>query len=158
MNVTHITLERLHSFDSSKVAKGEYSLAVARQEAATWPSQEVLDFAAERSRLLHRLAEEDGVEVRAWGEVDGEIPREVAEIVLGLAPAVVAAAATIIASWIARLGFDKRRKGDSPETVAGVKLTDSRGRTLELGIRDGFTREQRADLIRDFLDRDLAPA
>jgi hypothetical protein len=60
-------------------------------------------FHGERARLLHGLAEALDIEVKDWGETDGEYPREVVEIVIAIASAAVSAAvAEVVKAWFER--------------------------------------------------------
>ena len=54
----------------------------------------------QRASLLHGLVDVLQLEVKDWGETDATYPREVVTIILGLAPIVVPAVASIINTWI----------------------------------------------------------
>ena len=153
-------IDAFRAFPMKRVLHGQLSFVVARNIAEVWPSQEVFNKAAERSRLLHQLPDIDGVEVVDWGETDGEYPREVVEVIIAvLASPLLAAAAKGIADVVsAWLTSDRRsRRNDQPnadgklDTVLAVRITKPDGTKIELTIRDDKSVQQHREMIEGFL-------
>ncbi|WP_147394320.1 hypothetical protein [Arthrobacter cheniae] len=145
----------MRDFEPQRPLPGQFSLAVARHTAQTWPSKEVDDYAAERSSMLHRLVDDLELPVQSWGGTDDEYSHEVVEIIVGLASAVIAAFAPALISLISR-----RSKGKEEPSVPGFKLTNSRGETLTLTFEDrrGDVDRQMLDQLTAFLSRSAADA
>jgi hypothetical protein len=92
----------LHTELVPRPDENQIALVVARHQARLWPSAELADYAQQRSRLLHSLADDLGIQVVSWGEIDGTIPREVVKVVLDLSQVIVPSLATVLAAWIMR--------------------------------------------------------
>lgn len=154
-----IPLDRLRDFPFRAPGEGEISLAIARHQAAQWPSPEVTAYARHRSQLVHQLVEDTGVSVSSWGETDGEYPREVVEIVLALTLATIPAVATILAAWISRrprktetVEPDRPKPpADTAALLPGFSIRRSNGDELTMTYRDGLSNKEALQLATVFL-------
>jgi hypothetical protein len=150
-----ITLDRLRDFEPQTPAPGHFSLAVARHTAQSWPSQDVDDYAAERSSVLHRLADDLRLQVESWGGTDDKYSHEVVEIIVELASAVIAAFGPALISAISR-----KSKGKDEPSVPACRVTNSRGETLILTYEDrkGNVDKHMLEQLTAFLSRSVADA
>lgn len=89
------------------------------------PARKVLH--AQRAKLLHGLVDALGLEVSDWGDTDSDYPREVVEVVLALSPAVIAALASVINTWIRESKLKSvtiKRKDGTEIEIAGASPKD----------------------------------
>jgi len=91
-----IPLDRLRDFTLTTPEPGQISLAVARHQANSWPSDEVTAYAQDRSRLLYQLVDDAAIPVVSWGETDGRIPREVVQMVIGISGPIISAIGVVL--------------------------------------------------------------
>lgn len=106
---------------------GVMALSVARHITSTGADAEVKPLHERRAKLVHNFVDELSLEVKDWGGTDGERSSEIVTLlVVALAPAVVSAAATIIAAWIGKPAKDPT----ASQSLLGVKLTRSDGQEL----------------------------
>jgi hypothetical protein len=120
-----------------------------------WPSQQVLDAAQQRSRLLHELSGVDGVEVIDWGDTDSERPQEVVEVLVAVLPASIAAVASLVTAWITRDRRSRRGEAHPTDTVEGVRLTAADGTVIELLGRESVSAADRRTIVQAFVEKYL---
>jgi hypothetical protein len=72
-----VPLDVLHDWPVPGLYKNQIALAIARHQTLDWPSPEFVDYAQQRSQLLHSLADGLGIQVLSWGQTDWMSPREV---------------------------------------------------------------------------------
>jgi hypothetical protein len=89
-----------------------------------------------RRKLIHSLVNELSLEVKNWGGTDAPQPSEIVDLVIAFGPAVIGAAATIIAAMIRR----PAKVPSASDGVLGIKLKRADGQELTLtyvGIPQG---------------------
>jgi hypothetical protein len=153
-----LPLRRLREFELTRPGPGQISLAVARHEATTWPSKQVSAYARHRARLLHELVDETGMPVVSWGETDGEVPREVVEVILEMVP-LVSSIATLMAAWVSRPRKANReappeRPDPPPDTqvlLPGIAARRHDGAELRITYRDGLSEKAIQAMVTEFL-------
>lgn len=153
-----IPLDRLRDFPLATPEPGQISFAVARHEAEFWPSDEVTAYAQDRSRLLHQLVDDAGIQVESWGETDGPIPREVVEMIIAISGPIISAIGVVVAAWIGRTR--KAKEADlvapkpPPETNAalpGMTFKRPDGAELMITYRDQLSAKEIQRVVTDFL-------
>lgn len=154
-----IPLDRLREYPQRWPDPGQVSLAFARHQAASWPSPEVVQYARQRSDLIHQLVDDTGVPVVSWGQTDGDHPREVVEIAVVVVPAVISALSVVLAALISR---PPRSRSGTPAVPApppgmetalpGIAVRREDGAVLQLTYRDHIPRREAEKQIRAFLD------
>jgi hypothetical protein len=159
-----IPLDRLRDFELTPPGPGEISIAVARHEAAVWPSPEVFAYAQHRAQLIHELVEDTDVRVVSWGETDGNEPREVVEVIVAVAPAVISSVAAFLAAWVSRPRRAQREtEADAPmrpqvaeSPLPGIRIRRNTGDELHITYRDGLSNKEILGLVKTFLDEAVA--
>lgn len=141
-----ITLQRLHEFEQETPDRGLISIAIARHQAQVWPSPEVDAYARERSLLVHRLVDDLGIRIVSWGETDGAYPREVVEIIVPLAAALVPILGEMLIDWL------KERPRKNKPSVPGIKIMRSDGAILEVTYVTREDKNKMTELVVDFLN------
>lgn len=154
-----IPLDRLRDFELTTPGPGQISIAVARHEAANWPSPEVDAYARHRAQLIEKLVEDTQVRVVSWGDTKGPVPREVVEVILAVATIVVPGVSTVLAGWLSR----PRRDDEDPQPGApkppanamtplpGITIKDPRGKELHITYQDGRSRKEILEVVKAFL-------
>lgn len=148
-----IPLDRLKEFEAQVPETGHVSIAVARHQAEGWPSPELFEYAKERSEVLHGLLDNVNPPVVSWGGTDKEHPQEVVEVVVPLVSALIGVIGPGLLAAIAN-----RSKGKGKPSVAGFKVTNSCGDTIEATFKDrsGGTNKEMLEAITTFLTRSVA--
>ncbi|MBO3745217.1 hypothetical protein J5X84_03990 [Streptosporangiaceae bacterium NEAU-GS5] len=134
--------------------EGHITLAVARHAAERWPSPEVAEYAAQRSRLLHKLVDDLDIAVASWGETDGAYPREVVQVILDISQIAIPSLASVVAAWITvRPRKPREDAGQQHETdsVPGWVIIRPDGARLELTYRSELSKKEQLRLIALFL-------
>lgn len=151
-----IPLARLKEFELTRPEPGSIALAIARHQAATWPSPEVTAYAQQRAHLVHKLVDETGVSFVSMGELDSPYPREVVQVILAIAPGLIAAVGTVLAAWLSRPS--KRKTYDdvkvpleAPTQLPGIAIRRPNGDVLTITYRDDLSEEVIRDTISTFL-------
>jgi hypothetical protein len=157
-------LEEFRAFRASALASDQISLVVKRRWVEDY-ERDVVAAGAERSRLIHRLPELDGIRIVDWGATDDSRPREIVEVLLVVLPAAISAAATLLGAWFmrdrqhpltaadmsrARQAMLDRSPGES-DSVAAVRITKPDGTTLELLRESAVSAPEVAELVVRFL-------
>jgi hypothetical protein len=134
------------------------TLGVARHLTAGYTDPKLLDYHRDRAALVHDLVSATSIDVIDWGRTDREDPpNEVVEIIVAIAPALITAGATLIASWMGQ-----PPKGETDKrTVLGVALRRADGTQIQFEYKTSRDLEEMRRTIRDFLDQsktDMPPA
>jgi len=154
-----IPLDRLRDFPLTTPGPGEVSLAVARHQAAYWPSPEVYAYAQHRAQLIHQLVEDTGVDVISWGETDGKYPREVVQVILGLSVPLISSVGEVLAAWINRPRKPKgevwpdrpKPPADTNALLPGIVIKRHNGDELSITYRDGLSNKELVKMVTAFL-------
>ncbi len=153
-----IPLDRLRDFALTTPGPGQIALAVARHEAAVWPSPQVDAYARHRAQLIHDLVDRSGMRVVSWGETDMPYPREVVEVILEAAQVVVPSVAQLLAAWFSRPPKTRGpTEGDQPEPprgqplLPGVAIKRPDGAELTITSRDGLSPEEIGSILTEFM-------
>jgi hypothetical protein len=122
-----MSIRRLEELEVATPPSGVMALSVARHTTETGAEPEVKPLHERRAKLIHNLVDELSLEVKNWGGTDAPRSSEIVTLlVVALAPAVVSAAATIIAAWIGR----PAEVPSASQNLLGVKLTRADGQEL----------------------------
>jgi hypothetical protein len=156
----HIPLDRLKHFELATPGPGQISLAVARHEAATWPSREVEAYARHRAQLIHELIDDTGTRVVSLGDTDASIPREVVQVILETAAPLVSSIAALVTAWVGRpRKGGSSAGGDTPEPppdtqvmLPGIKVKRHDGAELLITYRDGLSNKAIESIMTQFLE------
>lgn len=141
-----IPLERLREFPQATPEIGRISIAIARHQAETWPSPEVHQYARDRTRLIHQLGDELNMDTQPWEDIDAPHPREVVEIIVPLAAAIVPVLGNILVDWL------KERPQKNKPSVPGIKIKRPDGAYLELTYDDVQNYPEIAKIATKFLE------
>jgi hypothetical protein len=161
-----VPLDRLRALQLTQPGPGEITLGIARHEAPVWPSPEVSAYHNYRAELVDALVSETGVVVTSPGETYEAHPREVVELILAVAPAIVTTVGTVIAAWLSRSKPVKEGvtqhtptappppPQNAPTLLPGVAIKRHDGQELRIAYTDGLTDAEILNLVSAF----LAPA
>jgi hypothetical protein len=120
-----MSIRRLEELAVATPPSGVMAISVARHITPTGDDPKVRPLHERRAKLIHNLVDDLSLEVKDWGGTDAQRSSEIVTLlVVALAPAVVSAAATIIAAWIGR----PAKVPSASESVLGIKLTRADGR------------------------------
>ena len=122
-----MSISRLEELAIATPPSGVMAVAVARHITETGADTEVKPLHERRAKLIHNLVDEFSLDVKDWGDTDAPRPREIVTLlVVALAPAVVSAAATIIAAMIGK----PAESPSASKSVLGIKLKGADGQEL----------------------------
>jgi hypothetical protein len=142
-----MSISRLEELAVATPPPGVMSLSVARHITET--GIDVMPLHKRRAKLVGNLVNELSLEVKDWGNTKAPVPREIVTLlVVALAPAVVSAAATIIAAWIGR----PAKNPSASESLLGIKLKAADGEELTVTYLNTAQGEA-ATLIEAFMTR-----
>jgi hypothetical protein len=139
----------LHYLEHRFSSPGEARLVIAatRHEEGTFADPQALDYHRQRGRLLHSLAEANGVgRVEFSGDVDADYACETGYAVIDIPVALAAFGASIASMVSLWLSVRPRKERDS---VPGVRL-ELPGKTLIISAE--IPEEDRQRLVEAFLD------
>jgi hypothetical protein len=142
-----MSMRRLEERAVASPPSGAMALSVARHITETASHRDVALLHERRAKLIHSLIDELSLEVNDWGGTDSPHPSEIVDLIIDFGPAVIGAAATIIAAWITR----PAKVPSASEGVLGVKLKRADGQELTVtyynrppaeipGVIDSFMR------------------
>lgn len=121
-----IHIRRLETHAVATPPSGAMALSVARhiEEAPSPDGMRLLH--ERRAKLIHSLVDELSLDVKDWGGTDAPQEKEIVDLVIAFGPAVIGAAATIIAAMIT----GPAKVPSASDGVLGVKLKRADGQEL----------------------------
>jgi hypothetical protein len=156
-----LPLDVLHDWPVPNLAENQVALVVARHETPSWPSPDAVDYAQQRSQLLHSLADDLGIPVLSWGQTDWVSPREVVQVILDFGQIVIPSLATLLAAWIARrpspAAMQETGRGLQPASAAaeasvpGIVVVRPDGARLEMTYQTTPSKKERTRILNAFL-------
>jgi hypothetical protein len=141
-----MSMRRLEEHAVASPPSGAVALSVARHITETVSHPDVALLHERRAKLIHNLVDELSLDVKDWGGTDAPHPSEIVDLIVAFGPAVIGAAATIIAAWITR----PAKVPSASEGVLGVKLKRADGPELTATYYN-TPQEEVAGLIESFM-------